>query len=364
MNPNQTPPIAIWHPEDHADQLGSMIVCTQDVAWSRSLAEQAGQWGISAAVCDSFTETVQHLHKHTVDVCIIDETDADQLQAIISSNNLSDSKPVSIISYRSKTIDAHPEDQAGTNRIAKHLDPSVSMDHVQATLLATIERTKLLQENLRLKKQLSSRLSREILGNSQTIQQLRDNIQNAADSNLNVLITGEPGTGTNLAAQCLHLSSRQTFRPFLRLDCSVLNAETLERQIFGPAKSADNHNSESAQCGITQAGTLFIDNIDQLPQSIQKKLEQTITQGFYQPAPHLTARPLNARIVAATHQNDVTGQATQSDLIKRLVQVTIQTPPLRDHLEDVSLLVEHFLNQQAVSEGKPIRRCTGFAAAT
>jgi DNA-binding NtrC family response regulator len=179
-----------------------------------------------------------------------------------------------------------------------------------------------------------------------------------------VLITGETGTGKDVAARLLHQRCSHSDRPFVHVDCASLPAELIESELFGHEKGAFT-SAQGARCGLIEAaedGTLFMDEIGELPLGLQAKLLNVLERRMVRRLGSTRERPVPARFVAATNrdlQQMVLEGRFRADLYYRLNVLGITMPPLRERGDDVLLLARHFAQQTERRYGLPPR---GFAA--
>jgi transcriptional regulator with PAS, ATPase and Fis domain len=173
-------------------------------------------------------------------------------------------------------------------------------------------------------------------------------LERAARSDETVLLLGESGTGKELLARALHTESPRQNGPFVVLDCTALAPTLLEAELFGHTRGAFTGAAESRAGLLEQAhgGTLFIDEVGELPLDLQPKLLRALEARQYRPVGASEWRSFDARIVAATHRDlraRVAGGAFREDLYYRFAVFEMAVPPLRDRREDIPLLVERFL---------------------
>ena len=186
-----------------------------------------------------------------------------------------------------------------------------------------------------------------LLGESRAIQTLHEVIKQFADTPFPVLIEGESGSGKELVAQYLHEQSGRNKSPFLTVNCAAFSSELLEAQVFGHAKGAFT-GATSSKAGFFEDagdGTLFMDEIGELPLHLQSKLLRVLENGEYYRVGETQARKSAARIVTATNRDlreEVRTGRFRQDLYHRLSVLTINVPPLRDREQDCLVLLEHF----------------------
>ena len=202
-----------------------------------------------------------------------------------------------------------------------------------------------------------------VLGRSTAIQQAEDLIHRYAAHALPVLITGETGSGKEVAARLLHQVSARAEQPFVAVNCAAIPAELLESEIFGHEKGAFTgaHQRHLGYAERAKAGTLFLDEIGDMPPALQAKLLRLIESESFTRLGGEAAVPFRARIVAATHRALAPRQASgfREDLYFRLAVLPVDIPPLRQRPEDIVWLLDRFLENAATRSDARIR---GFSA--
>jgi DNA-binding NtrC family response regulator len=197
-----------------------------------------------------------------------------------------------------------------------------------------------------------------IIGNSQPIQAMRNQIELYARTPYPVLIEGESGSGKELVATALQRLSGRPDSAYVVLNCAAISPNLLESTLFGHAKGAFT-GATNAQTGFfekAENGTLFLDEIGEMPQELQAKLLRVLENGEYQRVGESTTRRSDARIIAATNRDlklAVRSGSFRTDLYHRLSIFTIQVPPLRSLGEDKLLLLDHFRNFYATQAQRP-----------
>jgi DNA-binding NtrC family response regulator len=189
-----------------------------------------------------------------------------------------------------------------------------------------------------------------LIGTSVQMQQLYDLIGKVSQHCYPVLILGESGTGKELVARSIHDLGPRCEKPFAPVDCSALVATLIESELFGHAKGAFT-GAEKATQGLFEAaneGTLFLDEVGDLPVDLQAKLLRVLQEKEIRPVGSTQQIPINVRVIAATNRDlevAVRGGAFRQDLYFRLNVVQIKIPALRERRSDISLLVNHFLEK-------------------
>jgi DNA-binding NtrC family response regulator len=199
-----------------------------------------------------------------------------------------------------------------------------------------------------------------LLGVSDTLREVQKQIGRAASSDATVLITGETGTGKEVAARVLHDVSKRRGKPFVAVNCAAVPAELLESELFGHVKGAFTGaaNDRVGCIAAADGGTLLLDEIGDMPSSMQAKLLRVIQERYVTPIGTNRQVPVDIRLVAATHR-DLRGMVEsgefREDLLYRLSVIPIHLPPLRERLADILPLAEHLLADAASARGRPMR---------
>ncbi|WP_337879502.1 sigma-54 dependent transcriptional regulator [Rheinheimera sp.] len=187
-----------------------------------------------------------------------------------------------------------------------------------------------------------------LVGSSAVMLQLYRTLRKVAQSQSNVLIIGESGAGKELVANTLHLASRRADQPFVAINCGALSPELVDSELFGHVKGAFTGALRDHQGVFAQAqnGTLFLDEVTEMPLEQQVKLLRVLETGEYRPVGSSQAGPAQVRVVAATNrdpQQAIADGLLREDLYFRLAQFPLHVPPLRQRQGDITGLARHFL---------------------
>ena len=191
-----------------------------------------------------------------------------------------------------------------------------------------------------------------LIGKSKSIRDIHKMIGRVANQDVTVLIQGESGTGKELVAQAIHHSGNRAAKPFVAVNCSAIPANLLESELFGAKKGAYTDATSDKTGFFEQAngGTLFLDEIGDMPFGLQSKLLRVLQEKEVQRLGEAKTISLDVRVIAASNQDlaaKVKNKEFREDLFFRLNVVPIELPPLRERKNDIPLLVEHFMNQNA-----------------
>jgi DNA-binding NtrC family response regulator len=207
----------------------------------------------------------------------------------------------------------------------------------------------------------------DLIGTSLAMRKVYDLIDRIAETDAAVLITGESGTGKELVARAIHARSRRAPGPFVALNCSAMPESLLETELFGHVKGAFT-DARSSRTGLflqAQSGTLFLDEVGELPLLLQPKLLRALQERRVRPIGSDTEVAYDARLVAATNRDldlAVDEHRFREDLFYRINVLHVHLPPLRERGSDVLLLAQHFLTRCAEALGKPVTGLTPEAA--
>jgi two-component system NtrC family response regulator len=199
-----------------------------------------------------------------------------------------------------------------------------------------------------------------MIGQSPSMQEAYRNIHKASLTLTNVLITGETGTGKELAARAIHFNGLAKDGPFIPVNCSAFSGGTLESELFGHVKGAftDAHRDHKGRFELADQGTLFLDEVCDIPLSIQVKLLRVLQEKRFERVGGQSTLSSDFRLIAATNKdlkNLVNRELFREDLFYRLSVINIIMPPLRAHPEDIPLLIKHFLKQYTQINKKDIK---------
>jgi two-component system response regulator GlrR len=203
----------------------------------------------------------------------------------------------------------------------------------------------------------------DIVTASPLMNALLDEVVLVATSEAGVLIQGESGTGKEMLARAVHQASPRKRGPFVAINCAAIPEALLESELFGHAKGAFT-GADSARKGLfqtAQGGTVFLDEIGDMPLALQAKLLRVLQEREVRPVGASQSLPVDVRIVSATHRDleaAIAEQQFREDLFYRLNVVNLRIPPLRERREDIVPLAQHFVDTLAKKHG---RRITGFA---
>ena len=235
------------------------------------------------------------------------------------------------------------------------------VDEIKLVVKKALEKKLLAAENARLRHELrSERQQRPLVGNSPRMQQLYEMIGRVAATKTNVLIVGESGTGKELVARAIHAESDRADKSFVALNCAAIPENLLESELFGHVKGAFTGavGNKAGLFELADLGTLFLDEVGELTPPLQVKLLRAIQEKTIRRVGGTSDRRVDVRILAATNrrlEDEVSAGRFREDLYYRLNVIQLPLPPLRERMEDLPLLVHHFVEKYTRELGKSVR---------
>lgn len=231
--------------------------------------------------------------------------------------------------------------------ITKPLDT----DYLQLLIKRSLKNQRLIRENILLKDELSHQVgAADIIGKSPEMQALAKSIQKVASTKTTVLLLGESGTGKELFARAIHDLSQRKDEPFVAINCAAIPKELLESELFGYEKGAFTGAADRKQgkLGLADKGTVFLDEIGEMDIVLQSKVLRTLQEGEIDRVGGAHSVKVDIRIIAASNRNleaAVADNIFREDLYYRLSGFPVTIPPLRDRVDDIPALVEHFISK-------------------
>jgi len=277
------------------------------------------------------------------------------LQAL---RELNDDVPVVMISGHGNIETAVESIKKGAyDFIPKPLD----LNRLLVTLKNALERKDLVQETKRLKKKISKKY--DIVGESPTIQKVKDMIDRVATTDARVLITGDNGTGKELVARWLHDKSNRASGPFIEVNCAAIPSELIESELFGHEKGAFTSAIKQRKGKFEQAegGTIFLDEIGDMSLAAQAKVLRALQEHKISRVGSDNDININVRVIAATNKDmrrEIDEKTFREDLYHRLSVILIHVPSLNERKEDIPMLTDHFNDGICGEYGQPKKEFT------
>ncbi len=236
------------------------------------------------------------------------------------------------------------------------------LDEIKLTIRRALEQKRLLQENLFYRQELITKYKLEnIVGRSPQMLQVYKTVARVAETRSTILIAGESGTGKELVARAIHFNSPRSSKPYVAVDCGSLAETLLESELFGHVRGAFTGAVTNKKGLFEEAdnGTCFLDEVGDISLAMQAKLLRVIQEHEIKRVGGTETTKIDVRIIAATNKNLeelVAEKKFREDLFYRLNVVSIHLPPLRERLDDIPFLADHFLRKYAAENEKPVSR--------
>lgn len=315
--------------------------------------------GYRVSSANSGTEGVELFQRDAVDMLVTDYRmpDMNGLQVVREVQRINPITPVVVLTAYSDTDDAVQVMKEGA---FDYLSKPIDLDELELLVKKAEERNYLISENEVLRKQLQERFRFDsIISQSAEMEKVLNTAGRVAQSKTTVLIRGESGTGKELIAKAIHFASDRKEKPLITVNCAALTETLLESELFGHEKGSFT-GAVSRRIGrFEQAngGTLFIDEIGDIPIQTQVKLLRALQFGEIQRVGGNEAIKVDVRIISATNRNleeMISNGTFREDLFYRINVVPILLPPLRHRKTDIPILIDHFLEKFAAENKKHI----------
>ena len=245
-----------------------------------------------------------------------------------------------------------------------YLTKPLDFEKLKVVLRNVFAHVGLIRENATLSRSLAATEAQTgMVGRSESMRALWEMVRTIAPTDATVLITGESGTGKELVAKAVHAASRRARGPFVAVNCAALTESLLASELFGHEKGAFTGADKKHEGHFLKAdgGTIFLDEIGEMPLSMQVKLLRVIQEREVLSVGGNKAVPVDVRIIAATNRDlakEVAAGTFRQDLYYRLNVVTLALPPLRERADDIPLLAQHFMARFADKNNKNIKGFT------
>jgi two-component system response regulator HydG len=345
------------------DQQIRVLVVDDDEPHATAVAESLERVGYECVVATSGAEGLKLIEEQVFDIIITDliMEGVGGLEVLSKAKRELPDAEVVILTGHSTIKTAVTAMQAGAST---YLTKPLDINELRAVADKASQSQRLQRSNIELQRQLNEKFGFEgVIGNSVALHSVVARLRQIAPTAASVLITGESGTGKELVAKALHVNSPRRNKPFVPLNCGELSENILESELFGHVKGAFT-GADRDRIGRFQyanGGTLFMDEIGDMPTPIQIKLLRVLETGEIVRVGTNDPIKVNVRLISATNR-DLAGAIAEGkfrqDLYHRLKVVSIKLPPLRERRDDIPLLIEHFLKDLSTSHGKHVATIT------
>lgn len=343
--------------------MSRIIIVDDEEKITRLLADRVAREGHEVSTFNSAESALREIKDRGTDVVLCDLRlgGMDGLELLTETKKVSpETDFVIMTAYASTTTAVRAMREGAYEYLVKPFD----MDEMILLLKRIMERRDLMIENIALKKRISVTFPAErILGGSAATRNLRDTIAKVAPTDTPVLIRGESGTGKELVAAAIHNSSKRAGKPFIVINCAAVPGSLIESEMFGHEKGSFTGAAQKTpgQFKLADGGSLFLDEIGELPVLLQSKLLRAIENGEFLPVGGTKPVRVDVRIIAATNRNLEKMESEgsfRSDLLYRLNVFPILIPPLRERKEDIAEIAASFLESKGFHAAR-IERSVG-----
>ncbi len=319
--------------------------------------------GFDVSAAESGVKALELFRQDSIDLILTDQkmpnmSGSDLLQAVRAVNP---ETPVILMTAFGSIEAAVSAIQGGAT---DYLTKPLNLDELLYRIRQVSDRYRIINENRELREALRERHRIEgIIGESGQMLEVLSLVRRVAPSEATILIRGESGTGKELIAKAIHFASPRASGPLIKVNCAALPETLLESELFGHEKGAFTGavTSRQGRFELANGGTIFLDEIGDLPLHLQAKLLRVLQEREYEKVGSSRPVAVNVRILAASHrplEDLIKAGQLREDLYYRLNVVTISLPPLRDRRPDLAPLIDHFLRLFAEKNGKTIRGLT------
>ncbi|EHQ41696.1 sigma-54-dependent transcriptional regulator [Myroides odoratus] len=238
------------------------------------------------------------------------------------------------------------------------------LNRLLTTVRNALDKSHLVVENTILKKKVSKKY--EIIGKSESIEQITAMIEKVAPTEARVLITGPNGTGKELVAHQIHAQSPRSIKPLIEVNCAAIPAELIESELFGHVKGAFTSavKDRPGKFELADKGTIFLDEIGDMSLPAQAKVLRALQENVITRVGAEKDQKIDVRVLAATNKDlrkEIEEGRFREDLYHRLAVILIKVPALNDRRDDIPLLLEHFVKQIAAEQGTTPKKFTAEA---
>ena len=303
--------------------------------------------GYECLVAGSGPEGLSTIEKDKPDLVFLDikMPGIDGLEVLSRLRGLNESLPVVMVSAHGSAATALEAGRLGAFRF---IEKPLSKDYVLDAVREGLELGSLRRENRTLRSALETRY--QLVGESSTLKRIMEQVQRAAPTNATVLILGESGVGKELIARAIHRNSLRARERFVQVNCAAIPEELIESELFGHERGAFTGATEkqTGKFEMADRGTIFLDEVGDMSPKTQAKVLRVLQEGEVERLGSARTIKVDTRVIAATNkdlEHEIAEGRFREDLYFRLSVIPIAVPPLRERLEDIPALVQHFTAQ-------------------
>lgn len=334
------------------------LVVDDDKVTLELLTYQLKSEGFETLAADNGKKGLEYVRDNDFDIILTDLNlpDISGIEMVKRSKEISPQTEIIMVTGFGSTEKAIEATKAGAFH---YVEKPVDFDELLLLIQKAVERKQQAREIAELRGKLASRTSYEgVIGGARSMQNIYEIIENVAQSDASILILGESGTGKEVIANAIHYKSRRANKPFVKVNCSAMPKDLIESQLFGHVKgSFTGANSDKVGfIGQANGGSLLLDEIGEMPVDLQPKLLRVLQDRVFYRVGSDKPQEVDFRLICSTNRTPfeaIQEGNLREDLYYRINTIEIQIPPLRERMEDVPMLAEHFLHEYAGKYKRP-----------
>jgi DNA-binding NtrC family response regulator len=344
---------------DMNDKQARILVVDDDPGSLSAMKEVLDRAGYEVIAVRNGAEAYQLLNSNQFDLVLTDlkMPNINGIEILNAARRIEPSISVIIITGFGSIESAVEAMKSGATH---YLTKPINIDELRVVVKNALEKQKLIAENIQLKKKIEQKFGYEnIIANSKPMHEIIETIKQIAPTRANILITGDSGTGKELIANAIHYNSNRRNEPLIKLHCAALAEGVLESELFGHEKGSFTGaiRSRKGMFELADNGTLFLDEVSEIPLSTQVKLLRVIEEQEFMRVGGTKNINVDVRIIAATNKDlkqAVAAGRFRDDLFFRLNVVGIHIPPLRERRDDIPIMIHRFLEEIASQNNRPV----------
>src|SRR5262252_3314294 len=349
-----------------ATESARILVVDDERSMREMLAILLKREGHEVAVAENGQTAIELLNQRPFDLVLSDARmpDVDGLEVLRHARSINPSViAIMVTAYGSPDL-IRGVAQLGVN---DYVEKPFNTEVLRFRIRKELDRKRLQQENVLLKRAMhSTNQFSNIIGNSSSMQQMFELVETIAPTGSTVLVTGESGTGKELVARAIHVRSPRSERPFVAVNCGALTETLLDSELFGHMRGAFTgaDGNRKGLIEVAEKGTIFLDEIGEMSPMLQVKVLRVLQERKFRRVGGTEEVDADIRIIAATNRDlakMVAEGQFREDLYYRINVIPVRLPPLRERLEDVPMLAEHFVAKFAKQMNKTILGISGAA---
>ncbi|MFN2390914.1 MAG: sigma-54-dependent transcriptional regulator [Pyrinomonadaceae bacterium] len=324
------------------------LLIDDDISTLELMKFQLEEEGFEVTTVDSGKKGLDSVEGKEFDIILTDLNlpDFNGIEMVSRCKEISPDTEIIMVTGYGSTEKAIEATKAGA---FYYVEKPVEFEELLVLIEKAVERKQQTAEIRELRGKLSNRISYQgVIGASRAMQDIFEVIESVAESDANIFILGESGTGKEVIANAIHYKSHRSKKPFVKLNCSALPKELIESQLFGHTKGAFTGATSDKVGFLGQANgsSLLLDEIGEMPAELQPKLLRVLQERVYYRVGSEKPQEVDFRLVSSTNRDPfdaIKDGSLREDLYYRINTIEIKIPPLRERMEDVPMLAEHFL---------------------